>query len=289
MVLVSATAFATLAILAKLGYAAGMSLEQMLVFRFVTAAAGLCLLALAAGQNPLAIPRLRLLALLAMGGVGYAGQAYTFFSALHGLPASLVELVLYSYPALVALAAWILFRDRISRRHVGALVASFAGVAMLLGGIKFQAGPALAFAVAAPCMYTAYILLGDRVMSGLPALAASGVTMTGCAFTFSVLAWATGHLTAPPSFAAWEVVVALAVVPTMIAVTLFLAALPRVGGGRAALLSTWEPVVTVALAVALLGDRFTVLQVLGGLLVLAAVVALQWPVRQTAASPAAGG
>ena len=61
----------------------------------------------------------------------------------------------------------------------------------------------------------------------------------------------------------------------MIAISLFLAGLPRIGAARAALLSTLEPVVTVALAVALLGDRFSFLQAAGGVLVLLAVVVVQ--------------
>ena len=61
----------------------------------------------------------------------------------------------------------------------------------------------------------------------------------------------------------------------MLAISLFLAGLPRVGAARAALLSTWEPVVTVGLAVVLLGDRLSLVQVLGGALVLIAVVVVQ--------------
>jgi drug/metabolite transporter (DMT)-like permease len=61
----------------------------------------------------------------------------------------------------------------------------------------------------------------------------------------------------------------------MLAITLFLGGLPRVGASRAALLSTWEPVVTVMLAAVILGDRLSVVQVIGGLLVLLAVVVVQ--------------
>jgi drug/metabolite transporter (DMT)-like permease len=49
----------------------------------------------------------------------------------------------------------------------------------------------------------------------------------------------------------------------------------RVGASTASIVSTVEPVVTVALAVALFGEALGPLQVLGGVLVLAAVVALQ--------------
>ncbi len=49
----------------------------------------------------------------------------------------------------------------------------------------------------------------------------------------------------------------------------------RVGASTASIVSTFEPVVTVALAVALYGERLGPLQALGGALVLAAVIALQ--------------
>ena len=49
----------------------------------------------------------------------------------------------------------------------------------------------------------------------------------------------------------------------------------RVGAATASILSTVEPVVTVGLAVAIYGEALGPLQVLGGALVLAAVVALQ--------------
>jgi drug/metabolite transporter (DMT)-like permease len=130
-------------------------------------------------------------------------------------------------------------------------------------------------AVASPVIYTGYILVGERVMGSAPALAASAVIITGGALGFSFLAAVTNQLAPPPTAAGWAVEVGLAVIPTMLAISLFLAGLPRVGAARAALLSTWEPVVTVGLAVVLLGERLSLLQVLGGVLVLLAVVVVQ--------------
>jgi drug/metabolite transporter (DMT)-like permease len=109
----------------------------------------------------------------------------------------------------------------------------------------------------------------------VPALAASAVIITGAAIAFCVLAAIGNELAVPRTAGGWAVVIGLAVFPTMFAISLFLAGLPRVGASRAALLSTWEPVVTVALAVIVLGDRLSLVQVLGGGLVLAAVVVVQ--------------
>jgi hypothetical protein len=49
MVLVSATAFGSLAIFAKLAYASGLRTAQLLAFRFLLAAVGMCILAMIIG------------------------------------------------------------------------------------------------------------------------------------------------------------------------------------------------------------------------------------------------
>src|SRR5258707_1030697 len=108
-----------------------------------------------------------------------------------------------------------------------------------------------------------------------PALPASAVIIRGAAVAFCLLATLNNQLALPPSAAGWAVAIGLAVVPTMLAISLFLAGLPRVGAARAALLSTWEPVVTVVLAVLLLGDRMSPIQALGGILLVAAVILVQ--------------
>jgi drug/metabolite transporter (DMT)-like permease len=275
MVLASATGFGSLAILAKLGYAQGLGSEQALAFRFLLAAVGMVALAFLLGQNPLRLERRRLILLLAMGGFGYCAQSLTYFIALRSLPASLVVLIAYIYPSLVVAAGWLFLRRAVSAKHLVALAASFVGLVMLVGGAHFQLAWAVVLAVASPVIYTAYILVGERVMGSVPALAASAVIITGAAIAFCVLAAIGNELALPRTNGGWAVVIGLAVFPTMFAISLFLAGLPRVGAARAALLSTWEPVVTVALAVILLGDRLSLVQVLGGVLVLAAVVAVQ--------------
>jgi drug/metabolite transporter (DMT)-like permease len=279
MVLASAVCFGTLAIFAKLAYRTGLGLEQVLAFRFLLAAPAMWIVALAARQNPLRLGWRTLVVLFAMGALGYAGQAFSFFSALKTLPASVAELVLYTYPAMVAFAAWVFLGQRLSALHLFAIPLSFAGVALLVGGASFGLTPALAYAFAAPVIYSCYIIVGDQVMRSAPPLAASAVAITGTTVVLAGYAAALGQLGPPPTTAAWAVVVGVAVVPTMFAITLFLAALARIGGSRAALLSTGEPVVTVALAALLLGDRFTLAQAVGALLVLVAVVAVQWPGR----------
>ena len=275
MVVVSAISFGTLSIFAKLAYSSGLGVDQLLAFRFALAAVGMLILAFAVGQNPFRLSRRHVVSLLAVGGVMYTAQALTYFIALRTLPASLCVLIVYIYPSLVVIAAWLFLRRNVSRWHIGALIASFAGVILLVGGAQFQLGAGLIFAFAAPLMYTAFILVSERVMTSVPPVAASAVMMSGTAVVLSAIAAAQGQLVPPSTLQAWAISVGIAVVPTMIAISLFLAGLPRVGAARASLISTLELVVTVTLAIVLLGDRFSPLEAVGGVLVLGAVVVVQ--------------
>jgi drug/metabolite transporter (DMT)-like permease len=71
---------------------------------------------------------------LALGAVGYATQAGLFFAALERMDAGLLTLLLYTYPAWVVLATLALRREPASRRRVGALALSLAGLVLALAG-----------------------------------------------------------------------------------------------------------------------------------------------------------
>ena len=66
----------------------------------------------------------------------------------------------------------------------------------------------------------------------------------------------------------------MAVVGTALAIATFLAGMARVGSAWASIASSFEPVVTVALGVAVLGDRLGPGKVAGGLAVVAGAVLL---------------
>jgi drug/metabolite transporter (DMT)-like permease len=285
--LLSAAGFGAMAIFGKLAYDAGVELGDLLLVRFALAAAVLLAVAAAAGALR-GLPRRSVLAALGMGAVGYATQAGLFFAALERMDASLLALVLYAYPALVLVAAVALRRERATPRRVAALVAATAGTALVLLGAASGAldplGTAMGFGAA--LAYTAYILAGDRVLAGVPPVALSALVCTGAAGTFAVGALLTGGPELGFGAAGWGWLAAIALVSTVGAILAFFAGLARVGPSGASILSTLEPVVTVALAAAAFGEALGAVQLLGGALVLSAVVVMQWPAPRR---PPAGG
>jgi drug/metabolite transporter (DMT)-like permease len=281
--ILSAAGFGAMAIFGKLAYEQGVEVGELLLVRFALAAAALLAVAWARGALR-GLSRRAVLVSLAMGAVGYATQSGLFFSALERMDASLLALILYTYPVMVCAAAIALGRERASARRIAALLAASAGAALVLAGAasgSFDAlGAAMGFGAA--LAYTTYILVGDRVVTGVPLLALAALVCTGAASTFAAVALARGGPDLAFGAAGWGWIGAIALVSTVVAILAFFAGLARVGPSAAAILSVIEPVVTVGLAAAVFAESPALVQLAGGALVLAAVVVMQWPGRREA-------
>jgi drug/metabolite transporter (DMT)-like permease len=211
---------------------------------------------------------------LALGAIGYSAQAGLFFTALEHIDASLASLLLYTYPALVLCAAVTLRRERFTSRKGAALVLASGGAALvLLGGTGggLEATGAL-LALGAAVTYATYILVAESVVARIDPFHLGALVATGAAATFLLAGTAGGTLDLGGG---WIWIVAIALLSTVLPIVTFMLGLERVGASTASIVSTVEPVVTVGLAVALFGEALGPPQVLGGVLVLAAVVALQ--------------
>jgi drug/metabolite transporter (DMT)-like permease len=277
MIAASAVAFGALAVFGKLAFDAGVGVVTLLFVRFAIAAAVLWAATLRTG-NGLSGTRTRaVVAAFALGAVGYAMQAGLFFAALERMDASLLSMVLYTYPAMVTLAAIVLGRETASRRRVGALLVSSGGVALVLVGAGAHGFDWLgaAMGIGAALTYSAYILVSDHVTVDVPALPLAALVTTGAAVTFGVTGVATGSLETGFGAGGWAWLAAIALVSTVTPVLLFFAGMRRVGPSMAAILSTLEPPTTVLLAFLAFGESPSAVQLTGGALVLAAVLLLQ--------------
>jgi drug/metabolite transporter (DMT)-like permease len=288
LLLLSAAGFGAMAVLAKLAYAAGASVPEVLTVRFALAAVVLGTLA---RRRPARAPLTRRSVLTGLGlGAGlYAAESGLFYASLTRLHADVAELLLYAYPGLVVAGAVALKRESFSARRGAALGVAGAGVGLvLLGGQAVAIDPlGAALALGAAVGYTAYILVAGPAGRTLDPLRLSALVCAGAAATFAVAGLATGSLQLDLGLEAWGWMIALALGSTVLPLAAFLAGMERMGAGRAAIVSTLEPPITVALAFLAFGERLAPLQLAGGLLVVGAVVVLQARLASLRRVPAA--
>lgn len=270
LIAISAASFGTLAIFGRYAYTDGMDTFTVLFLRFTISAAIMTIILLLRKEP---FPRGRiLLQLIGMGALGYVGQSFMYLTAINYASAGLVALLLYLYPFFVMILSAIVFREHITRLKVIALILALVGTALTVDPNGGQLIGAL-MAVTAAAIYSVYIIVGTNVMKHVSSVQSSMVIFASAGFVFGILTAIKGpHL--PTSNAGWFAMSGIVLIATIIPVATFLAGLEMIGPTNAAMLSTLEPVVTVLLAAWLFQEKLNTISLLGGGLILVAVLLL---------------
>ena len=270
LIAVSAAAFGTLAIFGKFAYADGMDTFTVLFLRFGVSAVFMTLILFLRREK---IPRGRILAqLIGMGALGYVGQSFMYMTAIKYASSGLVALLLYLYPMFVFILSVFILHEKATSVKISALILALVGSALTVNPNGGQLAGAL-MAITAALIYSVYIIVGTNVMKHVSAVQSSAVIFASAGAVYGLLTLVKGpHF--PVSHAGWLASLGIIVISTIIPVVAFLAGLERIGPTNAAMLSTLEPVVTVLLAAWLFSESLKPIVMLGGGLILVAVILL---------------
>ena len=286
----AASLFGTLGFLSRTVVGLGMGAVDFVAWRAGLAMLVLIVLGLVLGPRG-AVGRLRQasrrrqLALLVTGLLG-ALLNIAIFIAFQRTAIALVLICLYTFPAMVTLAAVPLYGDRLERRRVIALVVSSAGLVLVLLAPAFDSAGGLlidplgvALALFAAACQAAFVLITGRGFAPLNSRDVATFLLAAALVVSSIVLLASGQLDwvsaplAEPRL--WPWLLAAGILGGTIPTVAWVAGIGIVGPARAAILMTFEPVVGVTLAALLLGERPVPLQLVGGAAVLAAAVLLQ--------------
>ncbi len=294
LVVVSAIAFGSGGLFAKPVYATGVDWMTLMAWRF---ALGGALAWVVLAFNPSArralrtLPRRTLLGAIGLG-VFYVTNTATYYAGLQTVPLGLAALIVYLYPPIVAVLALRLGRPLEGRRSWGALGIAVLGVALAVGGIPAGADippQGLLLILASPVFYAIWIILAARVSGersdrvgteaddGAAVSAIGAIMLSSTAVVYWVVALAIGHPVLPATIPseAWPGIVGVAIVAGFIPVQAFYAGAQRIGAAQASLVSTIEPLWTIAAAGVLFNERLEPVQLLGGALILGGVLLSQ--------------
>jgi drug/metabolite transporter (DMT)-like permease len=271
LILISGSAFGTLAIFARLAYQDGVTPITLLFLRFGIASLGMLFIMCLRG---IPIPQgWVLLGLALMGGIGYVGQALFYFTALTLIPAGLVALLLYLYPAIVTLFAVMIFKEPVSKWKMIALPFALGGTVLTIGPTGGGHLLGVLFGLSAAFIYSIYILVGSKITKQVTAIQSSTVVIVSAAIVSGGLVAIRGPAL-PATASGWASVIAIALISTILAIVTFFAGLERVGPTNASTLSTVEPAVTVVLAAMVLGETISFFRIIGGMMIIVAVIIL---------------
>jgi drug/metabolite transporter (DMT)-like permease len=278
LTLASAILLSALAVLTQLAYDEGATVGTTLLGRFLLATAILWPLVWAIrSRRP---GRRHVVAGIGLG-VGYSAHAWLFAESLARLDAGLVDLLVFTYPALVTVGAIVLRRDRWSSRRGLALGAATAGTTLVLvGGLGSIDPLGAALALASALAYATYILTSAGELERTEPLVLTALVTTGAAATLIVAGVARADVSLDLGASTYALIAAIGLV-SVAGMASFIAGVSRLGPARASIVSAIQPALTPVLGFAVFADRLGAAQALGGMLVIAGVVILESGARSS--------
>jgi drug/metabolite transporter (DMT)-like permease len=226
----------------------------------------------AAGAPPV-LDTKTVLQTLGIGILGYYVSSFLDFQALAYISAQFDRLILLTYPFFVVLFGAIFFRRKVTPLMVGAMLLSYVGIALIFWrdfsfeGEHVLLGAALVFGAA--IVYASYQILAKPLIDKLGAQLFTSIAMSAAGPAVIVHFLLTHPVSelAVNGNAVW-LMLAIGTISTVVPAYCISGAIGLIGPERTAVIGNVSPVVTISLAVGVLGEAFTVWHAAGTALVL---------------------
>ena len=215
----------------------------------------------------------------ALGFIGYYAASFLDFIGLKYVGAGIGRLIMYLYPTLVLLISFLFLHRRPTRRQLVALVITYAGVALILSG-QMHGGAeghlfflGAAFVFAASLFYATYLVAGGEMVKRIGSMRFTAYSMavaTAPAVVQFFVIEPMSALDLPGKV--WLYAILLATFTTVLPLFIQAEALRRIGAAEFALIGALGPVSVAVTSAVGLDERFTLIQALGGALVIFGVL-----------------
>ena len=209
-------------------------------------------------------------------GVLMSMMYYGNVGSVEYISVGLAALLFYTYPPIVALIYALVLRERIAAPKVFALAIAFAGLARMLGaslGVSDFRGVGLALGASFACAWNA-VWLARRV-AHLDAVVVTLHMALSAAPILLIITFATGGLDVPDNASGWGGLLGVVALQCT-AMPFYFYAIPRIGALRSAMVSNVQPVVSIVAAYLFFAEVITLVQFVGGVMVLAGIALAQW-------------
>jgi len=208
-------------------------------------------------------------------GVLLAANLFSLFKAIELIPVSIAILTYFIYPLLTGLLGAMTGVDRLTTTGAATAIVAFFGLALIIGANHADlAAMGLLAAVAGAFCRAGTLLITRATLKGADARLVTWYTLWSSMLVFAALSMLTWNWHWPHGISGWVAFVGIGFTTTAAIFALYVST-QRIGPFRTALFMNLEPFMTAVLSAVVLGDRMTPLQVLGGVVMIAALCFFQ--------------
>ncbi len=214
----------------------------------------------------------RELVLLLVSGAAMGFNWILLFEAYKYTTISIATLSYYFAPVIVTVLCPVLFHEKMTWKKWLCFIMSTLGIVLItgIGDVSAQSSSfkGILFGLGAACLYAAVILLNKFIRGGDGIHRTFWQFVSAAAVLIPYVAWSGGMRPGDMDAKGWICLLVVGVVHTGITYCLYFSSLKELPGQEAAILSYIDPLVAVFISVAVLGEKMTLMQAAGGILIL---------------------
>ena len=249
----------------------------------------LVLLALLVGRRGwrrIEIPTPDLIQCLVLGMLGVAASNYFYYVAIQKTSVAIAIILQYTAPVWVLLYVVARGQQKLSVRKVAAVAVAIAGIALTIGMVGGKSVSPLRLdsygliaALLASFSFAFYNVGGHRILARYDRWRVLTWTLASASVFWLVVNPPWRVVAAHYTPAQWEFLFVFSMISVLGSFSLYFLGLQYLEPTRAIIASCLEPVFSILLAAALLGESMRPVQTVGVVLVLSAIVIVQLPGR----------
>ena len=273
-IVISAVIYGCMPLMAKYIYADGVNAMSLVLLRNALSLPFLFLLGLL-GKQSFGVSPKKIPPVMIIGIIGCAVAPFLLFSSYRYMNSGTATVFHFVYPAIVLLLEWILLKGRIKGGSLVAILLCVTGIALFYNPGEPLSPTGSVLALTSGLAFAVYVvLLGKHGRGGMGVYVFSFFAAAGATALLLVICLAGGMLALPRSLFGWVLSVIFALLVNVGAVVLFQSGTFLIGGQKASILSTFEPITSLVVGMIIFDETVTWLSVVGTILVLAASVVI---------------
>jgi len=274
-IILSASAFGIMPILAKLSYRGGANTYTTLFLRFFFAAIMLLYYLKSKGIS-MKLTKKQLILVLIIGIFGFTFTTSSLFMSYNYIGIGMASMIFYTYPSIVTLMSYVVYKEKIYPRKIISLIISLIGIYILIdrASVTFNL-KGIILAGIASVLYSFYVLgASHKEFKDINSYVLTFYISCASAIVMFLAANATSNFNIHISFYALVAILLLAFISTVVALMAFLEGVRIIGPSKASIFSTIEPIVGLILGTLILGEPISSRIIIGSIMIVMSVAIL---------------
>lgn len=229
------------------------------------------------------VTKRQLIELIVISVIGYVCATVTLSISYDYISSGLATTMHFIYPAVVTILMWLVYKEKMHFGKIASILFSICGIYFLIYTKNVKIDPTGAFlALISGAFYAVYVIGVDKTsVKELDIFVSTFYVSTICSICIFIFGYFFVGIKVPLDYAVFFDYGCAGIIGTLFGLVAFIQGVKIIGATNAAILSTFEPIVSVVMGILILNEKITISIVTGIVLIVISVILLTLTEKQS--------